>query len=165
MRKLLSILAVLIGLMSALMAAGSSVFFVMTLVNCLKAGAAAWADLTPVYLLVITGCFAFLGFLIASRALLHVRKPDRGTATDIVGLATFLVGFELYGLFSGKSRVSRLWESWDPIVRSSLALAAVIAFYLFYRLVMKRIAERAYPEEVAPKSARSTTHLAGPQSR
>lgn len=130
MRKLLNILAVIIGLMSVTVAVTCGVLFVVTAATAFSGSPPTPDGTSATYLLVTLAGLSFLGFLIASRALLHLRQPDAGTARDMVGTAIYLLVF--MGVFP-------LFKS------SSLVLPAIVGLYFVYRFLVKRIAARAFP--------------------
>lgn len=86
-----------------------------------------------------------LGGLVAREAWKHLRRPDRGTAAAVIRLACFITGFEIFQL---ACRWLALRED-AGIDRfriqglSGLLLAMVLL--LFYRFLMKPLADRAFP--------------------
>lgn len=129
MRKLLNILAVIIGLMSAFAAVYGGVIFVSTMAVLFRESGAK-PDSAAFYLLALGGVFAFLGGLIASRALLHLRKPDAGTARDMIGTGIYVVAaLVVYPLIKG----------------SGLFIPIIVGLYLLHRFVAKRVAAQAFP--------------------
>lgn len=134
MRILLNILAVIIGLPSGFLAVAGSAYLVVAAVTYFQGSSPAPAGTSPIYFLIITAGFSFLGFLIASRALLHLRQPDAGTARDMIGTAIYLI------VITG---IVPLFKS------SSIGIPIIIGLYVFHRYLVKRIAARAFP---APES-------------
>ncbi len=157
MRMLLNILAVIIGLAGVLMAVGGALVFGAGVIASFKGGTPFPAGLSPVLLLIALAGLAFLGFLIAARMRLHLRHPDLGTAKDVVGIATYLAGLELLKILYGKSQFLLPQARYSPVVEPLLFGTALAAFYLFYRLVMKRIAERAFPQAAPSESTAGPT--------
>lgn len=130
MRKLLNILAVIIGLMGAVGAVAGGVVFVIGVISLFGASSAKPDGLTPVYGLGVSGGMAFLCGLIASRALLHLRQPDAGTARDMIGTAVYLI--VILAVF--------------PLLKGSAwVLPIIIGLYLLHRFLAKRVAVRAFP--------------------
>lgn len=129
MRKLLNILAVIVGLMSAFAAVSGGVIFVSTMAVLFRESGSK-PDSAGFYLLALGGVFAFLGGLIASRAWLHLRKPDAGTARDMIGTALYIIAaLVVYPLIKG----------------SGLFLPFIVGLYLFHRFLAKRVAAQAFP--------------------
>ncbi len=152
MRKLLNLLAVIIGLAGTLMAVGGTLVFGAGIFAFFKGGTPFPAGLSPMLLLVTLAGLAFLGFLIAARMLLHLRHPDLGTAKDVVGIATYLAGLELLNILAGRSPHLLPQALHSPVVELLLFVSALVGCYLFYRLVMTRIAERIFPVDTAAGS-------------
>ena len=155
MRLLLNIFAVIIGAASALWALTGCIGFGVILLAWFtgdKSGvtqAGGW--------IVIASCAVavVIGSVIASRALLHLRHPDRGTANDIVGIVTFLLVIPFLNILTGRWKIPLFQGPHGPTAELWIGLGALVAFYLFYRFVMKRIAERAFPADAAPPASAS----------
>jgi len=130
MRRLLNILAVIIGVVATLLGAGGAVFFVGAILALLRTTPTFPTDLPGVYILIFSGGASFLGFLIASRALLHLRHPDAGTARDMIGTAIYLI------VFCG---VLPLFKS------SPFLFPLIIGLYFVHRFLVKRVTAQALP--------------------
>ena len=134
MRILLNILAVIIGLVCGVLMLTCSAGFIVGAVAYFQGKASA--PRTPPE--IVAGLFlaglAFIHGLIASRALLHLRHPDAGTARDMIGTAIFLI--VMMAVLPLGTRLH---------APGFLLLAAVIALYVFHRWLVKRIVTRAFP--------------------
>jgi hypothetical protein len=139
MRRLLNILAVIICAITGLLGAGGALIFVGALVPLFRNILGFPADLTGLYFLLLGAGFGFLGFLITSRALLHLRHPDAGTARDMIGTAIFLI--VIMGVLPLGTGL------YAP---SSLLFAALIGLYVFHRYLVKKVTAQAFPPDVTP---------------
>jgi hypothetical protein len=132
MRKLLNILAVIIGLTGVSGVVVGGMLFVLMGVGCLI-GDRPVSISTEVALLFgfgVGGGMAFIGGLIASRAWLHLRRPDAGTTSDMIGTAIYLI--TALAIF--------------PLLKNSAwVLLLIFGVYLFHRWLVKRIAQWTVP--------------------
>ncbi len=130
MRILLNILAVVIGLMSGFVAVTCSAYLVVGAVTTFQGNIPALGIAPGILAITFLAGLAFLGFLIASRALLHLRQPDAGTARDMIGTAIYLIA--IIGV--------------APLFRSSfIMIPLIIGLYVFHRWLVRRITTRAFP--------------------
>ncbi len=134
MRRLLNILAVIICAITGLLGAGGALIFVGALVPLFRNILGFPGDMTGLYFLLIGAGFGFLGFLIASRALLHLRHPDAGTARDMIDTAIILI--VIMGVL--------------PLIKSPIVFLIVIGLYVFHRYLVKRVTAQAFPPSVTP---------------
>jgi hypothetical protein len=142
MRLLLKILAVICGIMCGLIAVVS---LLLVLVITLPASISRH----PVALLVvvgITGCaMAAVGLFLAWRMLGHLRHPGQKSATQVFAVTTGWLAFECINLIHGRTDRSVKIDYFANRTEAIASLAGIILLYLFYRLVLKRIAARAFP--------------------
>jgi NAD/NADP transhydrogenase beta subunit len=97
---------------------------------------------------------AILGYLVARQAWKHLRQPDLATANNIVGLASLLLAIEVFQLGIRYSFLPKPGGIWDHGIEWLFGLTVIVAVTLFYRLVLKRLAARAFPPDAAgPASA------------
>jgi hypothetical protein len=104
---------------------------------------------------VIFGSFIAMasgGVYFLLRMVRHLKKPDQETARNVLVVACFLLGVRLISLIHGgkptKARpVEYFSDRWDIIG----SLAAGIALVALYKLVLKGLAQRAFPP-TDPKS-------------
>jgi hypothetical protein len=89
---------------------------------------------------------AAMGALILRQIWIFWRLPDRRTATQVVGIASFVLGFSLYQLVT---RYLLLKDAAGPLLGPFLGLGLI---YLFYRHVLCRVVERAYPAATPEQS-------------
>ncbi len=153
MRKLLNILAVIIGAMSGLFGVAGAAMVVAALFTGFKQTPPFTADLRWLMLLLMGGGFCFLGFLIASRALLHLRHPDAGTVRDMIGTAIYLI--VMGGVWPVGTSL-KISGSVPALSLSNGLLACTVGLYLFHRYLVKRIIARAFPPDAAPPTFTST---------
>jgi hypothetical protein len=132
MRRLVNILAVIIGLVSAWIGAAGA-FLAGGMVVAAFKKTPHFPEAWPGLIIVGIGAgYAFLGILIASRALLHLRHPDAGTARDMIGTAIYLI------VFLGVVQ----------LVKSAWVFPLIMGLYIFHRFLVKRLAARAFPAGV-----------------
>ena len=98
---------------------------------------------------IVAAVLGVLGYLIARQAWKHLRKPGRATANAVAGLATFFLGGECFHQLSKRGIMHR------PTMELLFMLGVLVAFYLFYRLVLKRIIARAFPPDSASPTSTS----------
>ncbi len=136
LRRLLNILAVIIGFVGAWIG-GAGMLAVGGLIVAAFRKNSQFPEAWPAwYVLGIGAAFAFLGFLIAGRALRHLRHPDAGTVRDMIGTAIYLIVF--LGVV--------------PLVKSAWVFPIIFALYFLHRYLVKRIAARAFPAGDPPLS-------------
>ena len=150
MRKLLNILAVISGLFCGLLAITGVLLFAQTVLACFQQNSPLQKPMPLLlpFLLAFTAGFTSLGVILTARAYRHLRQPDRNTANNVAGIATFLLAFVILGR-QRKSLLALPGGQFGPIVGLLIFVSAIIAFYLFYRLVMKRIAAQAFPSHAS----------------
>jgi hypothetical protein len=147
MRLFLKILAVIAGLLCGLMAIGSGLVFARLVVACFQDHPTLRGPILLPFLMAFSAGFAWLGFLLAARAYGHLRHPDRRTANNVAGIATFLLASSLLNQLTKNSLGPTPGVRLGPGAELGVLLAVVIAAYLFYRLVLKRVAALAFPIE------------------
>lgn len=136
MKRLLNILAVIVGVLGAgVGGAGLFLFFGM-IVAAFKPGSLFPHAWPAWYVLGLGAAFAFLGLLIASRALRHLRRPDAGTVRDMIGTAIYLIVFLLVARF----------------VKSAAVFPIIFFLYFLHRYLVKRIVAQAFPASGTPPS-------------
>jgi hypothetical protein len=129
MRKLLNILAVIIGLAGACVAVTGGALLVTALARLFTGSEPVPDGWMATFALVLGGGLAFLGGFIASRALLHLRKPDAGTARDMIGTAIYLIAM-----------LAVL-----PLLKDSAwSLALILGAYFFHRFLVRRVTAQAF---------------------
>jgi hypothetical protein len=129
---------------------------------------AAWAIVGPILLFVVAGGYlpartpppsqallvlvsatsaamAILGWLIMRQVWIHWRRPDRATALAVVRVAGFFLGGSLLNYANKHAPLPKPDGTWGPMIALCCTLGLVLACYLFYPLVLRRLAERAYP--------------------
>ena len=136
MRRLINILAVIIGTASGLAGLGGAGIVCAAVYALFKPGTVTPPDLPGWAALGIGTGITFLGMLIASRALLHLRHPDAGTVRDMIGTAIYLI------VLGGVVPLGLKFH-----VPGALLLAAVIVLYLFHRYFVRQVITRAFPPD------------------
>jgi hypothetical protein len=134
MRKLLNILAVIIGLAAGVAAVAGAALFVIPIARYVAEIGPKPEGLTMIYPLVLGGGVAFLCGVIASRALLHLRKPGAATARDMIGTAVYLiVALSVFPLFKS----------------SAWSLPLILGTYFFHRFLVRRVTAQTFPPSVS----------------
>jgi hypothetical protein len=144
MRKLLNTLAVIIGLTGVSGAVLGGGLVVMLGVGRLMGDRpVSVSDEGAMFVgFGVGGAMAFIGGLIASRAWLHLRRPDAGTTSDMIGTAIYLI--VALAVF--------------PLLKNSAwVLPLIVGLYLFHRWLVKRIVARAVSTPILAKTAGSET--------
>lgn len=153
MRIILKILAVIGGLFSiSLVIAGCA--FVADGVMGFPGGDPRWQRIpvyVPLVMMAMAAGFAVLGFVLATRVYRHLRQPDRDTANDVFGIITFMVATSIMSRLRKSPPIALPNGQTEAIIELGVFLAVIIGAYLIYRLVLKRLAARAFPSS-APES-------------
>jgi len=138
-------LAVIIGVLGCLWALAGPLLLIA---SSFGYGQARLRQLDPATIAIIgtmAALVSFLGYLVAREAWKHLRQPNRATASSVIQLACFMAGFELFQL-ANRWLAFQTGEGLGRLrIQGLSGLALAVGLLLFYRLVMKRIAERAYP--------------------
>lgn len=146
-RLFLKILAVITGLIGGWFAIAGAVLFFGALLVFAKEGAPFVHGEKALYLALFALIPVFLGGLMASRAWWHLRRPDRGTAGDIIGIATYVLGLTLLRLLKGETFKPIFPGPYGPTLELLLIVSVLVGCYVLYRMWTKRIAIRAFQEE------------------
>lgn len=93
---------------------------------------------------------AILCYLIARAAWQHLRRPDLATANNVLSLASFFLWMEFIQLARKSPPFPTVPEPWRSRLEGLGALFLALGCYLFYRLVLKRLAARAFPVSDTP---------------
>jgi len=147
MRIFLNILAVIGGLYSGLMVIAGGAFLVMGIWSLYHE---PQAPRFAVSMFIAIGAgSAFLGMLMIVRAWRHLRRPDRNTANDVFCIATVVVVMSVMDSLRKNSilPVPGAHVRFEPLMDLGVFVGLIIVSYLFYRLVLKRLAARAFPPE------------------
>jgi hypothetical protein len=153
MRLLIKILAVIVGFFGALIAGGSS----LTLIAV--ASGAAPQRVTPlergmlISLVVIIATMGVLGYLILRSAWKHLRRPDRSTAQSVLAIATFFLVIRFLRYNQDPPQANAPIDYYAPVWATFFRFAVILGCYLFYRLVLKRLAARAFPASDTPSTS------------
>jgi hypothetical protein len=145
MRLLFKILAVIVGVLGVALAVGS----LFALTAAAFGNAPERADQTSKNIMMFFSASyaltAILGYLIVRQAWKHLRRPDRSTANGVVGFASFILCLWLLRLANRYLFSPKPSGTWGPTLELLGGLGMILAIYLFNRLVLKRIAARAFP--------------------
>lgn len=142
MRRLVDILAVICGMMCGLI-----VVACLFLLSQFVIGEGP--DTLPTsgrWIIVAT----FLGLAGAFIALLwqmvsHLRKPNQESAKKVFSVTTILLAVSLMNFFNRHPDKGAVIDYEAIQTNAIYSLAGIILLYLFYRLVLKRLAGRAFP--------------------
>ena len=93
---------------------------------------------------------AILCYFIARAAWKHLRKPDVATAHTVLSLASIFLWMEFIQLARKSPPFPSAQEPWRSRLEGLGALLLALGCYLFYRLVLKRLAVRAFPVSDTP---------------
>jgi hypothetical protein len=130
MRRLLNILAVLVGVLSVVLILMNAALCVWAVVYYVQSGAKLPADLPLFAVMGLGAGLCFIGWLIGSRALQHLRKPDARSAVEIMTMAIYML------LFGGIL----------PLIKNVpyAVIPLLIALYFVRRYVLQQTA-RVFP--------------------
>jgi hypothetical protein len=143
---LLTILAVIIGVTSGVWALAGGVGFIGILFGLFKGDTAVPTNLHGWLGIASSALAAAIGCLLASRASLHLRRPDAGTVRDMIGTAIFFI------VIAGVLPLGNKLHAPDYLL-----LAAIVGLYLLHRYLVKRINARAFPSNDAAPTSTSAT--------
>jgi hypothetical protein len=148
-------LAIFAGLIGALWALGGPLILIRLAFGGYEKPPMSEAGRTAIILMAGTAAIlGVLGYLIARQCWIHLRRPDVSTARTVLGVAGCLLIGELFYLYGtvkpGSSNwvADRLGAAYDSV----FGLSLILACYLSYRLLLKPLAERAFPVEVAEQA-------------
>jgi hypothetical protein len=89
--------------------------------------------------------FGILGFFVARQAWHYKRQPNRDHARVVLRSAAVLMGFYAFGAAEKYALLPKLGGTWGPSINLLVALAAIWTGYLVYRVLLQRVADRAFP--------------------
>jgi len=147
-------LAWLVGFFGGSMALGGLVVLGLFAFGTLPEGITHTNRSLAIGFLALVALFGGLGYYFLRMAWKHLRTPDLNSATTVTGTFSFMLGLWLLTLLGPKTRWPKLAGSDAPTIYLALEVAIIVSCYLFYRLVLKRLAARAFPSDAAaPASA------------
>lgn len=150
MRLLLKILAVIVGLFSAVIVVGNLVTLIAMAFGALPQRATPLERGMFIAMSAMLAIMAVLGYLFLRSAWKHLRRPDRSTAQRVLAIATFFLAIQFLRLGLGRPQANAPIDLYAPMWATAFRLAAILGCYLFYRLVLKRLAARAFPDSDTP---------------
>lgn len=133
MRLLINILAVIVGVLGLVLVLVNTALCVWAVVYYKISGATMPADLPLLAVIGLGVGLCFIGCLIGSRALGHLRKPDARSAGEIMTMTIYLLAF---------SAISPLIKS----VPYAMILGLIVGLFFVRRYVIKQTA-RIFPPE------------------
>lgn len=145
MRLLLKILAVVSGLLGVSQALGSLMILGYFAFRTYSEGFPHEAKNLMVGYLALVTLLGGLGYYFLRTAWKHLRRPDRRAAEQVFGAACFVLGMWLLSVVSRHAVAPKPTQIQDPTLYLALELGVIVGCYLFYRLVLKRLAARTFP--------------------
>lgn len=136
MRRLLNILAVMVGVLGLILILMNAALCVWAVVYYRTSGATLPADLPLFAVMGLGAGLCVIGGLIGSRALGHLRKPDARSAGEVLTLAIYLLAF---------GAISPLIKSVPYVV----ILVLIAGLFFVRRYVIKQAAKVFPPEGTA----------------
>lgn len=150
MRLLLKVLAVVVGLFGAVLALGNLSFLAYFAFGNLPEGITHTARNLVIGYLALVVLFGGLGYYFLRSGWKHLRKPDLNSANNVSGSFCFILGLWLLTLVTRNRGKPNSPDLQDPTLYLAYELGVIVGCYLFYRLVLKRLAARAFPVSDTP---------------
>jgi len=139
MRRLLNILAVLVGVLGLVLVLINAALCVWAVAYYKTSGATLPADLPLLAVIGLGAGLCFIGCLIGSRALGHLRKPNARSASEVLTMSIYLLAF---------SAISPLIKS----IPFAVILVLIVGLFFVRRYMIKQAA-RIFPPEVTASHA------------
>jgi hypothetical protein len=148
MRLLLNFLAVIGGLYSGMLVVAGCLFCARGIGALLDADSRFQGmPLFLPFLIIVGAGSAVLGVVLTVRSYRHLRRPNRNTANDVAGIATFIGAMVVLSILRKNPPAALSDGEFDPFTQLGLFAALALGAYLFYRLVLKRLVAQVYPPD------------------
>ena len=149
-RIVVKCLAVVVGVFGAGLALGSLSFLAYFAFGVLPEKIAGIDKDFVISYLALVALFGGLGYYFLRTAWKHLRRPDLKSAIYVSGTFCFILGICLLTLVRRISGGQKSPDHQDPPNVLALELGVIVSVYLLHRLVLTRLAARAFPAGEAP---------------